>query len=42
MSYRNPFAGVTDLISEFGRIREVGVHGRDLGIEDRQRTHASA
>jgi HSP20 family protein len=42
MSYRNPFAGVTDLISEFGRVREVGVHGRDLGIEDRQRTHASA
>ncbi len=42
MSYRNPFAGVTDLISELGRVREVGVHGRDVGIEDRQRTHASA
>ena len=42
MSDRNPFQGVTDLFTEFGRMREVGVFGRDHGPEDRQRTHASA
>jgi len=38
----NPFAGVTDYFSELNRMRHTGVHGRDLGPEDRQRTHASA
>jgi HSP20 family protein len=42
MPHRNPFQGVTDLFSEFSRAREVGLHGRDLASEDRQRTHASA
>ena len=38
----NPFQGVTDLFTEFNRMREVGVFGRDQGSEDRRRTHASA
>lgn len=42
MPYRNPFQGVTDLFSEFHRAREVGLHGRDVAAQDRQRTHASA
>lgn len=42
MPDRNPFQGITDLFSEFGRIREAGVHGRETGSELRQRTHASA
>ena len=40
MPEHNPFHGITDLFTEFGRIREVGTHGREY--EDRQRTHASA
>ena len=42
MPYHNPFQGITDLFTEFGRIREAGVHGRETGSELRQRTHASA
>lgn len=42
MPDHNPFHGISDLFTEFGRIRETGSHGRDLGAEDRQRTHASA
>ena len=38
----NPFHGITDLFTEFGRIRETGTHGREYALEDRQRTHASA
>jgi HSP20 family protein len=38
----NPFEGVTDYFSELNRLRHTGVHGRDLGPEERQRTHASA
>ena len=38
----NPFHGITDLFTEFGRIRETGAHGRDYSHDDRQRTHASA
>ena len=38
----NPFHGVTDLFTEFSRIRETGTHGREYALEDRQRTHASA
>jgi HSP20 family protein len=42
MPHRDPFQGVTDLFSEFGRIRETGVHGREVSPEHRERTHASA
>ncbi len=42
MPDHNPFHGITDLFTEFGRIRETGTHGRDYALEDRQRTHASA
>ena len=38
----NPFHGITDLFTEFGRARETGTHGREYALEDRQRTHASA
>jgi len=38
----NPFHGITDLFTEFSRIRETGVFGRDAGPGDRLRTHASA
>ena len=30
------------MFSELGRAREVGLHGRDVSVQDRQRTHASA
>lgn len=39
---RNPFEGVTDYVSEMGRMRALGVHGIDHGVEAPQRTHASA
>jgi HSP20 family protein len=39
---RNPFEGVTDYFSELSRMRHTGTHGREPGVEDRQRTHASA
>jgi HSP20 family protein len=42
MPDHNPFQGITDLFTEFGRAREVGLHGREVGSHDRQRTHASA
>jgi HSP20 family protein len=42
MPDHSPFAGVTDLFTELGRMRELGAHGRELGTEDRKRTHASA
>ena len=42
MPDQNPFQGITDLFTEFGRMRETGTHGRELGLQDRQRTHASA
>jgi HSP20 family protein len=38
----NPFEGITDLFTEFGRMREVGTRGREPGPEQQQRTHASA
>lgn len=38
----NPFEGITDLFTEFGRMREVGTRGGEPGTEHRQRTHASA
>jgi len=41
MSDHNPFQGVTDLFTELGRIREAGL-GREVGLEHRERTHASA
>jgi HSP20 family protein len=40
--HRNPFEGVTDLLTELTRMREIGSHGRVYGPEDRERTHASA
>ena len=40
--HRNPFEGVTDLLTELTRMRELGSHGRTYGPEDRERTHASA
>ena len=39
---QHTFGGVTDLFSELGRMRDVGIHGREHPREDRQRTHASA
>lgn len=42
MPDHNPFQGITDLFTEFHRAREVGLHGREAGSQDRQRTHASA
>jgi HSP20 family protein len=42
MPESNPFHGITDLFTEFGRIRETGIHGREYALEDRQRTHVSA
>jgi HSP20 family protein len=39
---RNPFEGITDYFSEMNRLRQTGTHGRDLDLEGRQRTHASA
>lgn len=42
MPDHNPFQGITDLFTELGRARETGMHGRELGSQDRQRTHASA
>ena len=38
----NPFHGITDLFTELGRARELGTHGREYAVEDRQRTHARA
>jgi HSP20 family protein len=42
MPDHNPFQGITDLFTEMGRVREAGLHGREVGTEPRQRTHASA
>jgi HSP20 family protein len=42
MPDHNPFQGISDLFTELGRIREAGVSGREVGLEHRQRTHASA
>ena len=39
---RNPFEGITDYFSELNRMRHTGVHGREQGHEDQERTHASA
>jgi HSP20 family protein len=41
-THHNPFEGITDLFTEFGRMREVGIRGGEPGTEHRQRTHASA
>ena len=41
-AHHNPFEGITDLFTEFSRMREVGTRGRDPGPEHQQRTHASA
>lgn len=42
-SRRNPFDGVTDYVSELGRLRSLGVHGHGLDhAEAAERTHASA
>jgi HSP20 family protein len=39
----NPFEGVTDVLSELGRIRTVGVRGGgEHSAENTERTHASA
>ena len=38
----NPFHGITDLFTELGRARELGTHGREYAVEDRQRTYARA
>lgn len=42
MPHHNPFDGITDLFTEFGRMREVGTRGEAPAAEHRQRTHASA
>lgn len=42
MPHRNPFEGITDLFTEFGRMREVGTRGEAPAPEHRERTHASA
>ncbi|MDO9458156.1 Hsp20/alpha crystallin family protein [Nocardioides sp.] len=39
---RNPFEGVTDFVTELGRLRTLGVHGTEHGAEVSERTHASA
>jgi HSP20 family protein len=39
---RNPFRGFLDMASEMNRVRSLGVHGREGGGEDRERTHANA
>lgn len=39
---RNPFEGVTDFLTELGRIREVGLRGPAAGTEQRERTQATA
>ena len=39
---RNPFEGVTDFFTELTRIREVGRHGGHPGVEERERTEATA
>ena len=39
---RNPFEGVSDYVSELGRLRTLGVHGTEHGAETPVRTHASA
>jgi HSP20 family protein len=41
-THHNPFEGITDLFTEFSRMREVGTRGGEPGPEHRQRTHASA
>lgn len=41
-AHHNPFEGITDLFTEFSRMREVGTRGREPGPEHQQRTHASA
>lgn len=41
-SRRNPFEGVTDFVSELGRMRALGIHGGEHGGENAERTHASA
>jgi HSP20 family protein len=41
-SRRNPFEGVTDFVSELGRMRTLGIHGGEHGGESAERTHASA
>lgn len=40
--HHNPFEGITDLFTEFSRIRELGTRGAEPAAELRQRTHASA
>jgi HSP20 family protein len=39
---RNPFEGVTDFFTELARLRAVGLHGGEHGVEASERTHASA
>jgi HSP20 family protein len=39
---RNPFEGVTDFFSELKRMRQIGTHGHESALEDRDRTHATA
>lgn len=39
---RNPFEGVSDYVSELVRMRTLGIHGSDHGVETPERTHASA
>lgn len=41
-AHHNPFEGITDLFTEFSRMREVGTRGGEPVAEHRQRTHASA
>jgi HSP20 family protein len=41
--HRNPFEGVTDLFSELGRMRSLGLRGSgEHAVEHAERTHASA
>lgn len=39
---RNPFEGVTDFVSELGRMRHIGAYGYPPGHEAQQRTQATA
>ena len=41
-SRRNPFEGVTDFVTELGRLHTLGIHGSEHGVDTPGRTRASA
>jgi len=42
MNGRNPFRGLTGMISDMDRMRHLGMTGHEHGYESRERTHADA